>query len=213
MWKQKSVPFHRSATLTNKSYPIYRKLLFRYLILLNLGQNQDICTRFHWIISRPQISQKYRVKIPIISDGWLWHYQLWWIVLIPYHPLSDILKSQSHYNRGIVKKVYRICFFYYSNFLPTKKCTQQLTLNINNIKTETNCNGIQTLKHLAKLANWLTCVVSTYLYIAFYCMFLSCHVCDWPIWLNSWVFVYKLSGCGFKFRFSHLNVRYYACSE
>ena len=34
----------------------------------------------------------------------------------------------------------------------------------------------QTLNHLAKLAKWLSCVVSTYLYGAFDCMVLSCHV-------------------------------------
>ena len=32
----------------------------------------------------------------------------------------------------------------------------------------------RTLNHLAKLAKWLSCVVSTYLYGAFDCMFLSC---------------------------------------
>ena len=34
----------------------------------------------------------------------------------------------------------------------------------------------RTLNHLAKLTKWLSCVVSTYLYGAFNCMFLSCHV-------------------------------------
>ena len=34
----------------------------------------------------------------------------------------------------------------------------------------------RTLNHLAKLAKWLNCVLSTYLYSAFDCMFLSCHV-------------------------------------
>ena len=34
----------------------------------------------------------------------------------------------------------------------------------------------RTLNHLAKLARWLSCVVSIYLYSAFDCMFLSCHV-------------------------------------
>ena len=33
-----------------------------------------------------------------------------------------------------------------------------------------------TLNHLAKLVKWLSCVLSTYLYGAFDCMFLSCHV-------------------------------------
>ena len=29
----------------------------------------------------------------------------------------------------------------------------------------------------------------------------------WPVWLNGWVFVYELSGCGFESSCSHLNVR------
>ena len=35
----------------------------------------------------------------------------------------------------------------------------------------------------------------------------------WPVWLNDWVFVYKLSGCGFESRCSHLNFRFRACFE
>ena len=34
----------------------------------------------------------------------------------------------------------------------------------------------RTLNHLAKLGKWLSCVLSTYLYGEFDCMFLSCHV-------------------------------------
>ena len=34
----------------------------------------------------------------------------------------------------------------------------------------------RTLNHLAELAKWLSCVLSTYLYGALDCMFLSCHV-------------------------------------
>ena len=26
----------------------------------------------------------------------------------------------------------------------------------------------------------------------------------WPVWLNGWVFVYELSGCGFESSWSHL---------
>ena len=29
----------------------------------------------------------------------------------------------------------------------------------------------------------------------------------WPVWLNGWVFVYELSGCGFESSCSHLNFR------
>ena len=35
----------------------------------------------------------------------------------------------------------------------------------------------------------------------------------WPVWLNGWVFVYKLSGCGFESSCSHLNFRFRACFE
>ena len=34
----------------------------------------------------------------------------------------------------------------------------------------------QTLNHLDKLAKWLSCVVRTYLYGAFDCILLECHV-------------------------------------
>ena len=33
------------------------------------------------------------------------------------------------------------------------------------------------------------------------------------VWLNGWVFVYKLSGCGFESRWCHLNFRYGVCFE
>ena len=42
----------------------------------------------------------------------------------------------------------------------------------------------RTLNHLAKLAKWLSCVLSTYLYGAFDCMFLSCHVRVWE-WIHT----------------------------
>ena len=35
----------------------------------------------------------------------------------------------------------------------------------------------------------------------------------WPVWLNGWVFVYELNGCGFESRCSHLNFRIRACFE
>ena len=35
----------------------------------------------------------------------------------------------------------------------------------------------------------------------------------WPVWLNGWVFIYKLSGCEFESRHSHLKLRYHACFE
>ena len=62
-----------------------------------------------------------------------------------------------------------------------------------------DCNGTQThhhlvhkqtLNHLAKLAKWLSCVVSTYLYNACDCMFLSCHV-----HVSEWIHTLQLPEC------------------
>ena len=35
----------------------------------------------------------------------------------------------------------------------------------------------------------------------------------WPVWLNCWIFVYELCGCGFESRCSHLNFRFRDCFE
>ena len=35
----------------------------------------------------------------------------------------------------------------------------------------------------------------------------------WPVWLNGWVFVCELSGCGFKSRCTYLNFGYGTCFE
>ena len=48
----------------------------------------------------------------------------------------------------------------------------------------------RTLNHLAKLAKWLSCVMSTYLYGAFDCAFLSCHVR-----VSEWIHTLYLPEC------------------
>ena len=57
--------------------------------------------------------------------------------------------------------------------------------------------------------------------IYFFLLILLCHVhvysqhssIIWPVWLNSWAFVYELSGCGFESVCSHLNFRFRDCLE
>ena len=48
--------------------------------------------------------------------------------------------------------------------------------NSSRIQTHNHLVCKRTPNHLAKLAKWSSCVVSTYLYGAFDCIFLSCHV-------------------------------------
>ena len=43
-------------------------------------------------------------------------------------------------------------------------------------RTQNHLVHKRTLNHLAKLTKWLSCVLSTYLYGVFDCIFLSCHV-------------------------------------
>ena len=71
----------------------------------------------------------------------------------------------------------------YTLYLPecqgTSSSKQAWYLNLSDcIPTRTHNHLVRkrTLNHLAQLAKWLSCVVSTYLYSAFDCMFLSCHV-------------------------------------
>ena len=39
------------------------------------------------------------------------------------------------------------------------------------------------------------------------------HLPLWPVWWHGWVIVYKLSCCGFEFRWSHLHFIYRVCFE
>ena len=77
---------------------------------------------------------------------------------------------------------------------------------------------IRILNHLAKLAKWLNCVVSIYLYWAYsqmHCIdkYLQHSSIIWPVRLNGWVFIYELNGCGFEFSCCHLSFRYLACFQ
>ena len=35
----------------------------------------------------------------------------------------------------------------------------------------------------------------------------------WPVWVNGWVFIYELCGCGFESHCSHLKFRFRTCFE
>ena len=90
----------------------------------------------------------------------------------------------------------------------------------------------RTLSHLAKLAYFKYDTISLNDWAAFWVLFCAVHltVCSYhvtytfqteytlysclnvkellvrrPVWINGWVFVYELSGCGFESSCSHLN--------
>ena len=61
---------------------------------------------------------------------------------------------------------------------PCSKQAQNLKFKwlCNWTRTQNHLDPKKTLNYLAKLAEWLSCVLSTYLYGVFECMFFSCHV-------------------------------------
>ena len=52
-------------------------------------------------------------------------------------------------------------------------------IDINGIRTHNYLVRKPILNHIAQLAKWLSCVVSTYLYGVFDCILLSCHIQYW----------------------------------
>ena len=88
-------------------------------------------------------------------------------------------------------------------YLLTKTFTIKVTKCLLDIESQiitfsSDCNGTRThnylarkrkLNHLAKLAKWLSCVVSIYLYGVFDCMFL-CHVR-----VSEWIYTLHLPEC------------------
>ena len=94
---------------------------------------------------------------------------------------------------GLICTVHLTVSFYHVTYEFESESTLYSFLNVKEFLARSrrhiwrlsDCNGTRThnhllrkrkLNHLAQLAKWLSCVVSTYLYGAFDCMFLSCHV-------------------------------------
>ena len=72
---------------------------------------------------------------------------------------------------------------FFATFVHVK---QQISLSdCNWTRTQNHLVRKRTLNHLPKLAKWLSCVLSTYLYGAFDSMFLSCHVRGVSEWIHT----------------------------
>ena len=63
------------------------------------------------------------------------------------------------------------------DFLATSRCYIWSLSNSNEIRTHSHLVRKRTINHLVKLAKWLSCVVSTYLYGVF--IIISCRVLEW----------------------------------
>ena len=109
----------------------------------------------------------------------------------------DAVRNQISSRKCLLELVKRASKVYQKNvsrerfldFDQLKKNSENYMLirDCNWIRTQNHLVRKRTLDHLAKLAKWLSCVQSTYLYGAFGCMFLSCRVrvSEWihTLWL------------------------------
>ena len=102
-----------------------------------------------------------------------------------------------HFFREVQLFLFLLVPFLYSASFHMKECVQWLVFCLsdsngmrthNHVVCKRTLNQVvckRTLNHIAKLAKRLTNVMSTYMYDAFECMLLSCHVCLSVSTLNS----------------------------
>ena len=99
-----------------------------------------------------------------------------------------------------------VCSYHVTNafYSESKLCSclnvmELLARNRHNIWSFSDCNGNRTQYHLVfkgklncltKLPKWLSCVVSTYLFGTFNCLFLSCQK-----FVLEWIYTLQLTEC------------------
>ena len=83
---------------------------------------------------------------------------------------------------------HRIVYLNVKKLLARSRCHIWSLTDSNEFRTHNHLVRKRTLKYFAKLAKWLSFVVSTYLYGAFDCMLLSCHVR-----VSEWILTVQIS--------------------
>ena len=127
------------------------------------------------------LCKAYNLHDAFLQKFSIWHSNCWWLFL-----------------RGLLyfEKLYKcpqFCICIGNMFLETcyiRSVRIFVISDCNWAQTHNNLVRKRRLNHLAKLAKWLSCVVSTYLYGEFNCMFLSCHVR-----IAEWIHALYLSEC------------------
>ena len=124
-------------------------------------------TTLLWVYRKVWEQRFYRTHTGWLCNyqGFCWHpskHSPWW------RHLEDVLKTSF---------VFVFTWRFEGVFKTSWSKVIYLWSDCNWTRTQNHLVLKGTLKHLAKLAKWLSCVLSTYLYGAFDCMFLSCHVC------------------------------------
>ena len=90
------------------------------------------------------------------------------------------------------QQICKVCVFLSSNvhvseWIHTLNIKELLTRNRRDIWRLTDCNGTRTHNHLVRKGT-------------------INHLVKWSVLPNGWVFLYKLSGCGFEYRCKYIKV-------
>ena len=86
-----------------------------------------------------------------------------------------------------------------------------LAQNWHEIWSLSGCNGTQTYNHLVHKQTCIHDMIRLYTQMHHTEKYSQHSSITWPVWLNGWVFVFEISGCGFKSRCSHLNFKFLIC--
>ena len=124
----------------------------------------------------PQFVNEHSTICPNWPNDWA----VFWVLICTVHltvcscHVTYVFQSESTlYSCKNVKKL-----------LSRSSCAIWNLSDCNWTRTKNHLLRKRTLNHLAQLTKWLSCVLSSFLYGAFDCMFLSCHVRFWE-WINT----------------------------
>ena len=153
------------------STPWKHQKALRYLSFVFICQYTEISKRWsttgNYLTGRKKVGKKWRTFFPVTI-----FFDYFFFLTIIFTCLYVIIMSRTSFKVNL----YSIVCLNVKELLARSRRYIWSLSEFNGIRTHNHLVRKRTLNHLAKLAKWLSCVVSTCLHGAFDCMLLSCHV-------------------------------------
>ena len=125
-------------------------------------------------------------KHSTILPNWLNDWSVFWVLICRVH----LIGHSYHVTYAFQREWTLYIFLNIKELLCSNMRYIWSLSDCNRTRTQNLLLCKQTLSHLAKLVEWLSCVFTTYLYGTFNCMFLSCHVR-----ISEWIHIIYLPEC------------------
>ena len=112
---------------------------------------------------------------------------MFWVLICTVH----LTVCSCHVTYAFQSKSTFYSFLNVKELFALSRCENWRWSDCNWTRTQDHLVLKRTINHLAKLAKWLSCLLSIYLYGAFDCMFLSCQEhtvvnwCNWFWWIDT----------------------------